>query len=192
MRRMRSGRPGGPYQPDGCIYGSVTCASRQRPVRPYPTGRISWGDPFPGTSCQATIVKSLRDAAATLQMSKLQVEMLAAPLPESGTPLAAKEELTRPACNRNEVGFLLAQRCPLTRKTYTRDAYVTLPPSPHFPRPREKCAQRVPNPSAAESGARAAAAGPARRNTRLYRPAVLASSCSSRPFNRKGSALTCG
>ena len=46
MRRMRSGRPGGPYQPDGCIYGSVTCASRQRPVRPYPTGRISWGVPF--------------------------------------------------------------------------------------------------------------------------------------------------
>ena len=32
----------------------------------------SLGDPFPGTSCQATIVKSLRETVATLKMSKLQ------------------------------------------------------------------------------------------------------------------------
>ena len=32
----------------------------------------SLGGSFPGTSCQATIVKSLRDAAATLKMAKLQ------------------------------------------------------------------------------------------------------------------------
>ncbi|HYY27072.1 MAG TPA: hypothetical protein VE860_03960, partial [Chthoniobacterales bacterium] len=49
------GRPGGPYRPDGRKYGSATCASRQRPVTPYPTGRIPWEIPFPGTSCQATI-----------------------------------------------------------------------------------------------------------------------------------------
>jgi hypothetical protein len=33
---------------------------------------------------------------------------------------------------------------------------------------------------------------PKRWNARRYRPAVFFSSCSSRPFNRKGSALTCG
>jgi hypothetical protein len=37
-------------------------------------------DTFPGTSCQATIVKSLRDTASALKMSKLQGELLATPL----------------------------------------------------------------------------------------------------------------
>jgi hypothetical protein len=39
----------------------------------------SLGDTFPGTSCQATIVKSLRDTASALKMSKLQGELLEAP-----------------------------------------------------------------------------------------------------------------
>jgi hypothetical protein len=30
-------------------------------IRPYPTGRLLLGRPFPGTSCQATIALSLRD-----------------------------------------------------------------------------------------------------------------------------------
>ena len=30
-------------------------------VTPYPTGRLFWGGPVPGTSCQATIGPSLRD-----------------------------------------------------------------------------------------------------------------------------------
>jgi hypothetical protein len=31
------------------------------PITPYPTGRLSWGGGFPGTSCQASIAPSLRD-----------------------------------------------------------------------------------------------------------------------------------
>ena len=30
-------------------------------ITPYPTGRLFWGGPVPGTSCQATIAPSLRD-----------------------------------------------------------------------------------------------------------------------------------
>jgi hypothetical protein len=38
----------------------------------------SHGDTFPGTSCLATIIKSLRDTASALKMSKIQGELLAA------------------------------------------------------------------------------------------------------------------
>jgi hypothetical protein len=34
-------------------------------IRPYPPGRLSWDDDFPGTSCQATIAQSLRDKGAS-------------------------------------------------------------------------------------------------------------------------------
>ena len=37
-----------------------------RPIIPYPTGRLLWGAAFPGTSCQATIVLSLRDTLADI------------------------------------------------------------------------------------------------------------------------------
>jgi hypothetical protein len=40
------------------IIQSVRTSAR---IIPYPTGRLFWGDLFPGTSCQATIAPSLRD-----------------------------------------------------------------------------------------------------------------------------------
>src|SRR3984893_5219993 len=32
-------------------------------ITPYPTGRFFWGGAVPGTSCQATIARSLRDVS---------------------------------------------------------------------------------------------------------------------------------
>ena len=59
-------------RPVGCIYGSATnpeslsgLARRGNALSRRTLRDGSLGDPFPGTSCQATIVKSLRDAAAT-------------------------------------------------------------------------------------------------------------------------------
>jgi hypothetical protein len=42
-----------------------------RPIIPYPTGRFFARDVFPGTSCQATIVPSLRDALADISQQHL-------------------------------------------------------------------------------------------------------------------------
>src|ERR1700678_3396698 len=45
--------------------GAFKIAGQGYHLRPYPTGRIN-GLGFPGTSCQATIVSSLRDTRAFL------------------------------------------------------------------------------------------------------------------------------
>ena len=36
------------------------------PITPYPAGRLFWGGPIPGTSCQATIGVVLRDTLADI------------------------------------------------------------------------------------------------------------------------------
>jgi hypothetical protein len=58
-------------QKHGAQVGEKYLWDSLRPIIPYPTGRFFRGT-FPGTSCQATIVLSLRDTALSAEMSKLQ------------------------------------------------------------------------------------------------------------------------
>src|ERR1700732_5531467 len=48
-------------------------------ITPYPTGRFFWGGAVPGTSCQATIARSLRDVS--------QQALARRKRPPSSTPL---------------------------------------------------------------------------------------------------------
>src|SRR5580704_928946 len=46
-------------------------------ITPYPTGRFFWGGAVPGTSCQATIARSLRDVSQQALVSSLRQLVLA-------------------------------------------------------------------------------------------------------------------
>jgi hypothetical protein len=45
-------------------------------IRPYPTGRLFWGGTFPGTSCQATIILSLRNKSHSPMGSFIKLALM--------------------------------------------------------------------------------------------------------------------
>ncbi len=69
----------------GTLFGEEDLRDSPRPIIPYPTGR-SFGGRYPGTSCQATIVLSLRDekyilrAEALIKLARMRFKTLSSAL----------------------------------------------------------------------------------------------------------------
>ena len=83
---------------NGWVHAHPPPTRRGNACHAVPYGTDSLGNTFPGTSCQATIVRSLRDAAPGLKMSKLHGRCLQR-LPPTGrnvSPLI--QNLFAPRC----------------------------------------------------------------------------------------------
>jgi hypothetical protein len=61
-------------------------------IIPYPTGRLSWGGDVPGTSCQATIARSLRDKShSPIEGPRIKLALMGLnPWAEDSCPLGAE------------------------------------------------------------------------------------------------------